>query len=127
PGLLHAIHQAEKELPYVREMVTAQFTSKFVRSGPIDKLPDSLQRLVAIPAKNDVNEGILGSMRLAARFHPSISTSNFSVHEQIQHNNTDNFIWKVMTRPEDHTYVMRRVREDDTSGKNRKFNVEVAE
>jgi plasmid stability protein len=32
-----------------------------------------------------------------------------------------------MTRPEDHTYVMRRVREDNASGKNRKFNLEVAE
>jgi hypothetical protein len=32
-----------------------------------------------------------------------------------------------MTRPEDHTYMMCRVQEDDASGKNCKFNLEVAE
>jgi hypothetical protein len=32
-----------------------------------------------------------------------------------------------MMEPEDHTYVRRRVREDDASGKNRRFNLEVAE
>jgi hypothetical protein len=58
-----------------------QFTSEFVRGGPIDNLRDSLWRLVAIPATNDANEGILGSIRVAARFHPNISTSNFSARE----------------------------------------------
>jgi hypothetical protein len=137
PGLLDAVRQADGELPYLREMITAlfkgcaqgwcQFTSEFVRGGPIDNLPDSLRRLVAIPATNDANEGILGSMRVAARFHPNISTTNFSARERVRRNDTENFIRKVMTRPEDHTYVMRRVREDDASGKNRKFNLEVAE
>jgi hypothetical protein len=73
--------------------------------------------------RNAVNEGISGSMRVAARFHPNISTSNFSARERVRRNDTENFIRKVMTRPEDHTYVMRRVREDDAPGKNRKFNL----
>jgi hypothetical protein len=66
-------------------------------------------------------------MHVAARFHPNISTSNFSARERVRQNDTENFIRKVMTEPEDHMYVLRRVREDDASGKNRKFNVEVAE
>jgi hypothetical protein len=93
PKLLEAVRQAGKELPYVCKMITAlftgctegwcQFTSEFVCSGPIDILPDSLRHLLAIPATNDSNEGILGSEGMAARFHPNISTSNFSAHERL--------------------------------------------
>ncbi|KAF7343808.1 hypothetical protein MSAN_01963900 [Mycena sanguinolenta] len=136
-GLLEAICQAEKELPYVCEMVTAlfkgcaegwcQFTSEFVHGGPIDTLPESLQHLVAVSATNDPNEGILGTMRIAAHFHPNISTSNFSARKRVHHNDTENFIRKIMTELEDHTYVMRRVRKEDASGKIRKFNLEVTE
>jgi hypothetical protein len=120
--------QAERELPYVREMITmqfkgcaqgwCQFMSEFVCEGPINNLPDSLQRLVAIPAINNVNEGILGLMRIATRFHPNISTSNFSAHERVWRNDMENFIQKVMTRPKDHMCVMCRVCKEDASGKN---------
>ncbi|KAJ7301477.1 hypothetical protein DFH08DRAFT_724262 [Mycena albidolilacea] len=137
PGLLEAVCQAGKELPYVYEMITAlftgcaegwrQFTSEFVCGGPIDTLPDSLQHLVAIPATNDSNEGILGSMHVAARFHPNISTSNFSTRKWLRRNDTENFIQRLMMEPEDHSYTRQRVREGGASGKNRRFNLEVAE
>ncbi|KAF8157449.1 hypothetical protein K438DRAFT_1777256 [Mycena galopus ATCC 62051] len=99
PGLLEAVRQAEKELPYAREMITAlfkgcaegwcQFTSEFVRGGPIDTLPGSLRHLVAISGTNDSNEGILGSIHVAARFHPNISTSNFSARKRVRRNDTE--------------------------------------
>ncbi|KAJ7362786.1 hypothetical protein DFH08DRAFT_799807 [Mycena albidolilacea] len=137
PGLLDAVRQADGELPYLREIITTlfkgcaqswcQFTSELVCRGPINNLPDSLWRLVGISATNDANEGSLGSMHVAACFHPNISMINFSMCKRVQRNDTENFIWKVMTRPEDHTYIMHRVRKDDASGKNRKFNLEVAE
>ncbi|KAL0957147.1 hypothetical protein HGRIS_003239 [Hohenbuehelia grisea] len=79
-----------------------------------------------IPARNDANEGALGSLRVFVRYRPNAATSTFSHKARAQRNNTENFIIKHCD-VDDHLYVMRRARKEDASGANSQFRTDLIE
>ncbi|KIY62802.1 hypothetical protein CYLTODRAFT_360941, partial [Cylindrobasidium torrendii FP15055 ss-10] len=86
------------------------FGEEFRPGGPIDSLPLSLRKLLFIPATNDANEGILGAWRVATRFQPNISPTNFTARTTCSRNDTESFI-KAKCSENDALYVRQYVRE----------------
>ncbi|KAL1664394.1 hypothetical protein GGF50DRAFT_54962 [Schizophyllum commune] len=86
-----------------------KFTSEFAPGGPIDQLTPYQRSVLFIPATNDHNEGILGSLRIFLRRNPCSTTATFNALERMRRNNTESFITKVSTPPLE-TWVMREGR-----------------
>jgi hypothetical protein len=106
------------------------FTTEFRPGGVIDEATDLQKELAWIPATNDVNEGILGSYRQFARFHPRATLHMFNGQATYQRNNTKAFIIKYFDE-DDYKFLMKMCCELDASGveekrkeKTIKYNVE---
>jgi len=113
------------ELPHLSDLVVVFFkgacgtwkcfTTEFTPGGIIDSATDLQKELAWMPATNDVNEGMLGSLRQFWRFNPRASLHIFNALAMYQRNDTQPFMNKNL-QEEDYKFLMRMGREIDSSG-----------
>jgi hypothetical protein len=95
------------------------FTTEFTPGGVIDEATDLQKELAWMPATNDVNEGILGSMRQFTQFHPRATLHMINALFTYQRNNTQPFMNKNFNE-DDYKFLMKMCRELDASGVEKK-------
>jgi hypothetical protein len=133
PEAVKAILDLAPKLPHLADVLVAflkgasstwdRFTSEFVPGGIIDEATDLEKDLAWMPATNNLNEGALGSYRVFMRYKPRTALHNFNAQAMYRRNNTQEFMEKEFTE-EDHKFVMRKAREIDKSGLEKKRRAE---
>jgi len=125
PNVVDAVLKRVPELPHLSDLVVVffkgacgtwkRFTTEFTPGGIIDSATDLQKELAWMPATNDVNEGMLGSLRQFWRFNPRASLHIFNALAMYQRNDTQPFMNKNL-QEEDYKFLMRMGREIDSSG-----------
>ena len=129
PGAVEAILKQAPALPHLEDLLVRfftdagetwkRFTIEFTPGGVIDEATDLQKELAWMPATNDVNEGILGSLRQFMRLHPNITLHMFNAQAMYQRNNTQPFMNKYFDE-DDYKFLMKMCRELDASGVEKK-------
>jgi len=125
PDVVEAISKHMPELPHLSNVLVVffgnahatwkNFTTEFTPGGVIDSATDLQKELAWMPATNDVNEGMLGSLQQFWRFNPRATLHNFNSLAMFQRNNTQPFMNKHF-KEDDHKFLMHMGREVDSSG-----------
>jgi hypothetical protein len=125
PGVVDAILKRASELPHLSHVLVVffkgacgtwkRFTTEFTPGGVIDSATDLQKELAWMPATNDVNKGMLGSLRQFSRFNPRITLHMFNALATFQRNDTQPFMNKKF-QEDDHKFLMQMCREIDGSG-----------
>jgi hypothetical protein len=125
PGVVEVILKQVSELPHLKDLLVRffkdacatwkHFTTEFTPGGVIDEATDLQKELAWMPATNDVNEGILGSMRQFTRFHPRATLHMINALFTYQRNNTQPFMNENFNGG-DYKFLMKMCRELDASG-----------
>ena len=126
--LPEAMHTVQELMPRLKHLVPVtveffkgalgtwiRFTAEFAPGGLIDMASEEERTAAWGPATNDVNEGILGSLRVAFRKSPTMTAHRFNAQAKFWRNDTQAFI-DATFREVDHVFVMREARRIDSSG-----------
>lgn len=104
-----------------------RFSSEFNDDGIIAALTEAEKEAAWMPATNDANEGVLGSLRVFYRRNPNATLRLFNSLRRYKFNNTEEFIETVLTSEEDQKFLRVRARAEDRMGLERKRRREVTE
>jgi hypothetical protein len=125
PEVVDTILKQAPELPHLSNVLVVffkgacgtwkRFTTEFTPGGVIDGATDLQKELAWMPATNDVNEGILGSLRQFMRFNPRATLHIFNAQAMYQRNDTQPFMNNNLNE-DDHKFLMQMGREVDASG-----------
>jgi hypothetical protein len=125
PDIVDAILKRAPELPHLSDVLVVffkgaretwkRFTTEFTPGGVIDTATDLQKEQAWMPATNDVNEGMLGSLRQFWRFNPRATLHIFNALAMHQRNDTQKFMNKNLNE-DDHKFLMHMGREVDSSG-----------
>ncbi|KAF8574953.1 hypothetical protein K439DRAFT_1623944 [Ramaria rubella] len=102
PEVFYAIQRLAPTLPYLSGVVVA-----FFESGKIANAPVELRQATWMPTTNDVNEGALGSYRVAIHCYPSISQHQFNARTCFKRNHTSAYMKASLTTP-DHQHLCQQ-------------------
>lgn len=136
PDGLYAVWALMPKLPHIRPVVVAffegaaetwlRFITEYSPDSRIASASAAERQRAFLPPTNDVNEGALGTMRIASRHAPNSTLESQNARTMYRKNNTGAFISKCLS-PEDQAYLRRKAREMDSSGIARKRRTEQAE
>ncbi|KAF8572907.1 hypothetical protein K439DRAFT_1625448 [Ramaria rubella] len=110
PEVCYAIQRLAPTLPYLSKVVVAFFEGtsetwecfmhEYQPGGKIANAPVELRQATWMPTTNDVNEGALGSYRVAMRRYPSISQHQFNARTCFKRNHTSAYMKASLTAPD---------------------------
>ncbi|KZP26119.1 hypothetical protein FIBSPDRAFT_918251 [Athelia psychrophila] len=136
PDGMYAVWALMPKLPHLRSIVIAFFEGaaetwlRFITEyGPDSRIASASaaeRQRAYLPPTNDVNEGALGTMRIASRHAPNSTLESQNARTMYRKNNTGAFISKCLS-PADQAYLRHKAREMDSSGAARKRRTEQAE
>ncbi|KAJ6542533.1 hypothetical protein DFH09DRAFT_855131, partial [Mycena vulgaris] len=134
PDVIKTIIGLMPKLPYLKEATLAmfrgalatwiRFSAEFAPGGLIDEASATERQLAWMPSTNDANEGTLGGYRVKMGQLPSLTLHQFNA--MYRQNGTQDFMDAVFTF-DDHLYIMRKAREEDASGLEKKRKRALAE
>lgn len=104
-----------------------RFSSEFINGGLIAALTEADKDLAWMPATNDVNEGVLGSVRVFSRANPHGFLGLFNARFRYRRNNTEDFIKTYLSGDELQAFLRKEARKEDEMGLDRKRRREIAE
>lgn len=135
PAAFEAIHRLMPILPHLRGALTEffagaldtwqNFVVEFAPGGIIDQLTDVLKGHAFMDATNDVNEGQLGTVRVALRHSPNMSIWQFNARQTYKTNDVRGYIKQLSNA--DRQFLRSKYREIDASGRERKRRREIAD
>ncbi|KDQ57065.1 hypothetical protein JAAARDRAFT_131143 [Jaapia argillacea MUCL 33604] len=136
PDIVACIHSRSSGLPYLEPVFVTflegtlkgweRFTTEFQDDGPIAMASDADKEIAWMPATNDINEGALGWKRVISRQKPIQTAHQQNAAGMYDRNGTQLFMDAVL-ESDDQEYVMRKARDRDASGLERKRLTELAE
>ncbi|KAJ2936690.1 hypothetical protein H1R20_g396, partial [Candolleomyces eurysporus] len=104
---------------FVRGARTAfveNFSDEFKPGGEISRMSPEERAKYFFASTNDINEGALGSWRLAQRRRAAETLHKFNSSFKASQNNTEDFIRAVLTEESDEVYLRKEARALDESG-----------
>ncbi len=103
-----------------------RFGAEFAPGGTIARLSKEQRERAWMPPTNDLNEGLLGRVRVKHRAEPNESESQFNAQAMYQHNDTAEFVTNSLEKA-DLDYAMQVTREREALGLERKRRRTLAE
>jgi hypothetical protein len=132
PEVVDTILKQAPELPHLSNVLVAFFkgtcgtwkcfTTEFIPGGVIGGATDLQMELAWIPATNDVNKGILGSLCQFMWCNPRATLHIFNTQTMCQRNDTQPFINNNFNE-DDHKFLMQMAQEVDASGLEPKYMI----
>ncbi len=104
-----------------------RFTEEFIIGGFIDSATAAQRERAFMPSTNDHNEGALGQMRQGKIHNPNLTTSQLSYQNTFWRNDTQAFMQAKFATAEEHSYLMKAARNDDSSGKEKLIRAAIVE
>ncbi|EKM76394.1 hypothetical protein AGABI1DRAFT_94074 [Agaricus bisporus var. burnettii JB137-S8] len=101
-----------------------RFTEEFAPGGVIDKANAEERQKAWMPSTNDTNEGALGAYRVHIRNKPSTTLHQYNSYAVWERNGVEDFT-DTMLNEEDDVYIIKRAREIDESGMEKKRKEEI--
>ncbi|KIJ35205.1 hypothetical protein M422DRAFT_262587 [Sphaerobolus stellatus SS14] len=115
---MYAIWAMSLKLPHLKDLIVTffkgaletwkRFTQEFTPGGVIATVSLCMKALAWMPTTNDVNEGALGSRRIAKRSFPKATELTLNSRQHYRWNRTGKFIRNLS--PEQHLFLRKRAR-----------------
>ncbi|KAJ3559083.1 hypothetical protein NP233_g11353 [Leucocoprinus birnbaumii] len=125
--VIEAVQDRAKNLPDLHMAVSSfthgalttfveRFSEEFKSGGDIDRLTPEESKTLFFSSTNDMNEGSLGSWRIAQQQKPTETLHKFNAGFIWNRNATEDFINKKLPTQEDDAYLRQTARKIDSSG-----------
>ncbi|KAF9233214.1 hypothetical protein BU15DRAFT_54211 [Melanogaster broomeanus] len=127
--VVQSLVQDKTHFPHIRPLFAAylegaletveRFSAEFAPGGAIAKSTGEQRKMARMNTTNDVNEGALGTLRVAMRRAPQMSLAHFNARTRYKRNRTGTYIKKFLNARA-RKYLRKKARVDDASGIERK-------
>ncbi|KAH6913420.1 hypothetical protein BKA70DRAFT_1033166, partial [Coprinopsis sp. MPI-PUGE-AT-0042] len=121
-----AVRGLRPQLPALNEALVAflggakttftRFIREFHEGGDIDRLPIEKLETMFFASTNNINEGALGTLRIAKRLKPNETLHMYNAEFMWKQNETEAFRKRKLNSADDGTWVRKAARARDEAG-----------